>query len=178
MRFIATIKLGRTSASQLFKRLNSYSKDHPLYKALKEFGRIQKSLHILNYFDDVEYRQKIQKQLNKVELSNKFSDAVFWDRGKQFHVGTKEELEKYTLCKTIIQNSIIFWNYLFLTDRLLRCKKQQDKDDLIESIMKGSVLTWRHINFSGEYDFTKPASKDYQFNYAKLKKLKIEKPKT
>lgn len=178
LRFIATIKLGRTSASQLFKRLNSYSKDHPLYKALKEFGRIQKSLHILNYFDDVEYRQKIQKQLNKVELSNKFSDAVFWDRGKQFHVGTKEELEKYTLCKTIIQNSIIFWNYLFLTDRLLRCKKQQDKDDLIESIMKGSVLTWRHINFSGEYDFTKPASKDYQFNYAKLKKLKVEKPKS
>jgi len=178
LRFIATVKLGRTSASQLFKRLNSYSKDHPLYKALKEFGRIQKSLHILNYFDDVEYRQKIQKQLNKVELSNKFSDAVFWDRGKQFHVGTKEELEKYTLCKTIIQNSIIFWNYLFLTDRLLKCKKQQDKDDLIESIMKGSVLTWRHINFSGEYDFTKPASKDYQFNYAKLKKLKVEKPKS
>ena len=178
LRFLTTVKLGRTSASQLFKRLNSYSKDHPLYKALKEFGRIQKSLHILNYFDDIEFRQKIQKQLNRVELSNKFSDAVFWDRGKKFHVGTKDEQEKYTLCKTIIQNSIIFWNYLFLTDRLSKCRKSEDKNDLVESIMKGSVLTWRHINFSGEYDFTKPASKDYQFNYAKLKNLKVEKPKT
>lgn len=174
LRFMATIKLGHTSASQLFKRLNSYSKDHPLYKALKEFGRILKSLHILAFYDDLELRQKIQKQLNRVELSNKFSDAVFWDRGKQFHVGTKEDQEKYTLCKTIIQNSIIFWNYLFLSDRLLNCKSQQDKEDMIDSIMKGSVLTWRHINFSGEYDFTKPASKDYQFNYSKLKKLKVE----
>jgi TnpA family transposase len=49
LRFMATIKLGRTTASQLFKRLNSYSKDHPLYAALKEFGRILKSQHILTF---------------------------------------------------------------------------------------------------------------------------------
>jgi len=91
-------------------------------------------------------------------------------------VGTKEEQEKYTLCKTIIQISIIFWNYLFLSDRLLKCKNPQDTEDMIDSIMKGSVLAWGHIYFSGEYDFTKPASKDYQFNYSKLKKLEVVKP--
>lgn len=177
LRFMATIKLGRTSGSQLFKRLNSYSKDHPLYKALKEFGRILKSLHILNFFDDLELRQKIQKQLNRVEISHLFSDAVFWDRGRQFHVGTKEEQEQYTLCKTIIQNSIIFWNYLFLSDRLIKSKNPQDKEDMIESIMKGSVLAWRHINFSGYYDFTTPDPKDRQFNIGKIKKLEVKKPK-
>jgi TnpA family transposase len=30
LRFVASIKLKRTSASQLFKRLNSYSNQHPL----------------------------------------------------------------------------------------------------------------------------------------------------
>jgi TnpA family transposase len=30
LRFVATIKLKETTASQLFKRLNSYSKHHPL----------------------------------------------------------------------------------------------------------------------------------------------------
>lgn len=176
LRFIATIKLGKTSASQLFKRLNSYSKDHPLYKALKEFGRIMKSLHILAYYDDLELRQKIEKQLNRVELSNKFSDAVFWDRGKRFYVGTKEEQEKFTLCKTIIQNSIIFWNYLFLTDRLSQCKNQEDKEEMVASIMRGSVLAWAHINFTGDYDFSKPPSKEFQFNYKKIKNIKVKKP--
>ena len=43
LRFMATIKLKYTPASQLLKRLSSYAKEHPLYKALKEFGRILKS---------------------------------------------------------------------------------------------------------------------------------------
>jgi TnpA family transposase len=40
LRFVATIKLKETTASQLFKRLNSYSKQHPLWQALKEWGKI------------------------------------------------------------------------------------------------------------------------------------------
>jgi len=47
LRFFATIQLKITSASQLFRRLNSYSKQHSLYQALKEFGKIHKSLFIL-----------------------------------------------------------------------------------------------------------------------------------
>jgi len=174
LRFMATIKNGHSTASQLFKRLNSYSKDHPLYQALKEFGRIAKSLHILNYYDDLEFRQQIQKQLNRVELSNKFKGAVFWDREKQFQVGTQEEQQKYNLCKTIIQNAVIYWNYLFLTERLSSTGVKQDQADMIDSIKKGSVLAWRHINFTGEYNFTKPSSKDYRFNTAKIKKFKID----
>lgn len=114
LRFMATIESRYTTASQLFQRLNSYAKDHPLYRALKEFGRVLKSIHILTVYDDLEFRQRIQKQLNRVELSNKFSDAVFWDRGKQLHVSAKKEQEKYILCKTILQNSIILWK-LFIS---------------------------------------------------------------
>ena len=56
LRFMATIKLKKVSASQFFKRLSSYAKDNPLYKAIKEFGRIIKSLFILTYFDDLNER--------------------------------------------------------------------------------------------------------------------------
>lgn len=174
LRFMATIKTGHSSASQLFKRLNSYSKDHPLYQSLKEFGRIAKSLHILNYYDDLEFRQQIQKQLNRVELSNKFISAVFWDREKQFQVGTLEEQEKYNLCKTIIQNAIIYWNYLYLSDRLLSTGNPHDRADMVDSIRKGSVLAWKHINFNGEYDFTKKVTKDYQFDIKKIQNLSLK----
>ena len=44
LRFVVTIKLKETSASDLFRRLNSYSKQHALYTALKAFGRILKSI--------------------------------------------------------------------------------------------------------------------------------------
>ncbi len=175
LRLMASVILGHCSASQIFKRLNSYAKDHPLYQALKELGRIPKSQHILNYYDDLEFRQRIQKQLNVVELSNKFSDAVFWDRGKQFYVGTKEEQEIQILCKSLMQNAIILWNYLFLTKHLSSTKNKQDEEDMLDSIKKGSVLSWRHVNFTGSYDFTKTSSKIGQFNYEKLKKLNFKK---
>ena len=58
LRFVATIKLREATASQLFKRLNSYSKQHPLYRALKEFGKIPKSDFILRYVDILEFRQE------------------------------------------------------------------------------------------------------------------------
>ena len=55
LRFVATIKLKETTASQLFKRLNSYSKQHPLWQALKEFGKIIKTRFILRYLDNVAF---------------------------------------------------------------------------------------------------------------------------
>src|SRR3954463_2554135 len=62
LRFIATIRLKVTTASQLFKRLNSHARQHPLYRALKEFGKIPKTLFILKYVDDPAFRQAIEKQ--------------------------------------------------------------------------------------------------------------------
>src|ERR1700733_4864362 len=102
---MATIKLREVTASQLLKRLSSYAKENPLYKALKEFGRIIKSLFILTYYDDVKLRQRIEKQLNRIELSNKFSNAVFYANNGEFNQATRDEQEISTACKVLIQNS-------------------------------------------------------------------------
>jgi len=61
LRLIATVKMKEVTASDLFRRLNSYFRQHPLYSALKAFGRIIKSISILRYIDDVELRQAIEK---------------------------------------------------------------------------------------------------------------------
>ena len=91
LRFIATIQLKITTASQLFRRLNSYSKQHSLYSALKEFGKIQKSLFILKYYDDCPFRQAIESQLNRVENSNKFSKAVSFGHSHELIQSEKED---------------------------------------------------------------------------------------
>lgn len=102
MRFMVTMKLKEATASQLFKRLSSYAKHHPLYCALKEFGRIIKSIFILKYYDDVCLRQRIEKQLNRIELSNKFSKAVFFANGGEFSQAELEDQASATACKVII----------------------------------------------------------------------------
>jgi len=170
---MATIATNHTSASQLFKRLNSYTKSHPLYKALQEFGRIIKSIFILSYYHDVELRQRIQKQLNRVEQTNKFSNAVFFDNDQAFQDGTKEEQELSTACMVLIQNCIILWNYMYLSNLILDTEDMEQRSAIIEAITQGSVITWAHVNLRGEYDFTRKAANDPKFDYQKIKQLKL-----
>lgn len=154
MRFIVTIQLKITTASQLFKRLNSYSNQHLLYKALKEFGKIPKSLFILKYRDDCLFRQSIEAQLNKVESSNKFSKAISFGHNHEFVHSEKEEQEIAESCCRLIKNAIVCWNYLYLSRELANEKNEVRKTDLIEAIRNGSVVTWAHFNLHGEFDFS------------------------
>lgn len=173
LRFMATIKLNHTSASQLFKRLSSYAKENPLYQALKEFGRIIKSIYILTYCNDVELRQDVQKNLNRIELSNKFSHAVFFDNDQEFQVGNQEEQELATSCKVLIQNAIVYWNYLALSELIVKTKDAEEREDLIDSIHRGSILCWRHINLRGTYDFRKVSVGATRFNLTEINQLQI-----
>ena len=119
LRLVATIRLKHATASQLFKRLNSYSNQHPLYAALKEYGRIPKSAFILRYIDILEFRQAIEKQLNKGENSNKFSKAVSFGNNNEFLQGDKVEQQIAEGCKRLIKNAIVCWNYVYATQHCL-----------------------------------------------------------
>lgn len=155
LRFIATIRLKVTTASQLFKRLNSYSKQHPLYQALKEFGKIPKTLFILRYISDPAFRQAIEKQLNKVESSQKFSKAISFGHNHEFIQSEKEDQEIAEGCRRLIKNAMICWNYLYLAQQLAFFKDDEDrKTELLNALRNGSIATWRHFNLHGEFDFS------------------------
>ena len=68
----------------------------------------------LGYIVNVELRQAIESQLNKVELANRFARAVAVGNPREFRQADKEEHEIGEACNRLIQNSIICWNYLYL----------------------------------------------------------------
>jgi TnpA family transposase len=152
LRLIVTIKLREHRASTILKRLGEYSNQHPLEEALKEFGRIIKSIFVLKYIDDVEWRQAVEKQLNKGELANKFSAAVSF-ADQNILEPLKEDQEIAVMCKTIIQNIIILWNYIELT-KIIMHSDEEEREHILESITNASILTWQHVNLHGTYDFS------------------------
>jgi TnpA family transposase len=160
LRLVTTIKLKENTASDIFRRLNSYSRQHALYQALKAFGQIIKSLFVLRYIDDLELRQAIEKQLNKVELANRFTRAVAVGNPREFTQAEKEEQEIAEACNRLIKNSIICWNYLYLTSQLEKANAEDEKENLRQIIRRHSPMTWAHINMLGEYDFSDEKLKD------------------
>lgn len=173
LRFMVTIKLKKVSASQLFKRLSSYAKNNPLYKAIKEFGRIIKSLFLLTYYDDVKLRQRIEKQLNRIELSNKFGRAVFYANNSEFKQALQSEQTVTVACRTLIQNAIVLWNYLYLSQLLANCADDEERIEMVNMIKEGSVLSWAHVNLHGEFDFRRRAANEVQFNMKKILSLEV-----
>lgn len=174
LRLMVTIKLKATTASQLFKRLSSYSKQHPLYCAIKEFGRIIKSLFILRYIDDVELRQAVEKQLNRIELSNKFSKAILFGNNQEIQYSSKEEQEMVVGCQRLIQNAIVLWNELYLSQKLALLEDEESRKALLTIIRNGSTLIWHYVNLHGEYDFTQDIEEqDMLFDMDKILALKV-----
>lgn len=169
LRFITTIKLKETTASQLFKRLNSYSKENPIYRGLKAFGQIHKTLFILRYINEVEFRQDIEGELNKVENSNKFSKVVMVGNNTEIDYQTKEDLDKATSCTRLIKNAIICWNYMYLTNLLTATEDKEQREQILKSLKNGSILIWHHINFNGEYNFLAEDEKNsINFNISEI----------
>lgn len=100
------IILRKHRASTNLRRLNSYAQQHPLQEALKDFGRIIKSIFVLKYVEDVAWRQTIEKQLNKGELANKFASALSF-AGQDITDPYPGDQEISFMCRTILKNIII-----------------------------------------------------------------------
>ncbi|MDB9706969.1 Tn3 family transposase [Planktotalea frisia] len=160
LRLVATIKLKENTASDIFRRLNSYSRQHAIYQTLKAFGQIIKSLFILRYIDDLTLRQAIERQLNKVELANRFTRAVAVGNPREFTQVEKEEQEVAEACNRLIKNSIICWNYLYLTRQVEKAPDTHARKNLLCLIASHSPMSWAHINMLGEYDFSEEKLRD------------------
>ncbi len=84
---------------------------------------------------------------------NRFAKAVFFGQNQEFAVATKPEQEKIISCRRLLQNAIVLWNYLYLSDLLTHTESQPALEEMIRVIRNGTAVTWQHVNLHGEYDF-------------------------
>jgi len=131
-------------------------------------------MYILSYINDVDLRQQIELQLSRIELSNRFGRAVFFANKGEFKVATKEEQKIVILCKMIIQNAIVLWNYLYLSKILVENNNPQERYTLVNTIRYSSMLSWGHLNMDGVYDFRANSSNTQTFDIEQLLALKID----
>ena len=178
---MASLKLGKTTAEQILKQLNSYSQQNPLQRAMKEFGKIIKSSFILKYYDDLALRQSIEKMLSHIELMNRFAKAVFFSNNQEFQVAIKEEQEKIIQCRLLLQNAIVLWNYMYLSEMLTKVQSQEELEEIMAVIKNSTAVVWHHVNMMGEYDFIRAAFRKFlnnnnlRFDIEKIKAWKYRK---
>jgi TnpA family transposase len=65
LRLAASIKQGTVTASLMLRKLGSYPRQNGLAVALRELGRIERTLFALDWMQNVELRRRVQIGLNK-----------------------------------------------------------------------------------------------------------------
>lgn len=80
LRLAVSVRTGRASASLMLKRLGAYPRQNGLALALREIGRIERSLATLDWLERPELRRQATAELNKGEARNVLARAVCFHR--------------------------------------------------------------------------------------------------
>jgi TnpA family transposase len=166
VRILASIRLGETSARLLTLRLSSYARQNPLYRVLREVGRIYKTRFILRYYDDVDFRRRINAGLNRMELFNALARHLFYARrGENWERDMDQQLQRASAL-LILGNACVLWNAVRLSEMVQEFRRI-GLTFTREDFRHVSPYAFEHIVPYGQYFFNLNRDQEDAFHRAK-----------
>jgi TnpA family transposase len=150
LRLAVSIQQGTVTASLMLRKLGSYPRQNGLAVALRELGRIERTLFALDWMQNVELRRRVQIGLNKGEAKNALARAVFLNRLGQIRDRRLENHRYRANGLNLVVAAIVLWNTVYLERAVqaLRDVGKEVDDTLLPHL---SPLGWEHINLTGDY---------------------------
>jgi TnpA family transposase len=150
LRLAGSLKLGVAQASGLMRMLQTNNSPTKLARALADVGRIIKTMHLLNYFDDEAYRRRILVQLNRGEARHMLARAVFHGKRGELRQRYRQGQEDQLGALGLIVNAVVLWNTIYM-DAALKHLRKEGFPVLDEDVARLSPLGHEHINMLGRY---------------------------
>lgn len=158
-RLLAFVREGDTVVVHSMDRLARNLDDlrrivHPrqngLAVALRELGRIERTLFILDWLQSVELRRRVNAGLNKGEARNALVRAVFFYRLGEIRDRSFEQQRYRASGLNLVTAAIVLWNTVYL-ERAANALRNHDQgvDDALLQYL--SPLGWEHVNLTGDY---------------------------
>jgi TnpA family transposase len=150
LRSIATMLSGRMQPSHLLKKLAARPRQHDLALALREIGRVERTLFIIEWLLNTEMQRRAQIGLNKGEAHHALKGALRIGRQGEIRDRTTEGQHFRIAGLNLLTAIIIYWNTKQLGIAVAQRRKAglDCSQDLLAHI---SPLGWAHILLTGEY---------------------------
>jgi TnpA family transposase len=150
LRLTASIQQGTASASLLLRKLSHYPRQNGLALALRELGRIERTLFVLDWLESVELRKRVNAGLNKGESRNALARAVFFNRLGEIRDRSYEQQSYRASGLALLTGAIILWNTVYIEKTVQAMKERSEKFEP-EWCQYLSPLGWEHIGLTGDY---------------------------
>ena len=153
LRMATSIRAGTVAASTMLKRLAVYPRQNGLAVALREVGRIERTLFALSWMRDIDLRRRVSLGLNKGEARNALARAVFFHRLGELRDRSFESQAYRASGLNLLVAAIILWNTKYLENTLhaLRAEGQRVPIELARHL---APLGWEHVSLTGEAALT------------------------
>ena len=168
LRLATSIKTGAVMASLMMRKLGSYPRQNGLALALRELGRMERTLFLLDWLQDPDLRRKVTAGLNKGEARNTLARAVFFNRLGEIRDRSFEQQRYRASGLNLLTAAIVLWNTVYLdrTITTLNSNGGTTDPDLLRFL---SPLGWEHINPPGDYTWPR-ANQNKPGNYRPLRR--------
>lgn len=150
LRLATSVRTGAASASLLLKRLGAYPRQNGLAMALREIGRIERTLFMLDWLEMPVLRRQATAELNKGEARNALARAVCFHRLGRLRDRAAEAQQHRASGLALVTAAIALWNTVYLERALdaLRRRGETIPDSLLAHL---APVGWQHINLTGDY---------------------------
>ena len=135
--------------------IRRYPRQNELAAALREVGKLERSLFMIDWILDEEKQRRTQIGLNKGEAHHALKQAISFHRRGEIRDRTSEGQHYRIAGLNLIAAIIIYWN----TQRLGKAVQQRNHAGLPvppELLAHISPLGWEHINLTGQYTWPNP----------------------
>lgn len=138
-------------------RLQRGGQPSSLSQAIAEIGRIGKTLHLLAYIEDEDYRRHILRQINRGEARHRVARVVFFGGHGELRQRYREGQEDQLGALGLVVNAVVLWNTRYMEAGL---DSMRAGGRIIEAtdVRRLSPLVHSHLNVLGRYHFGIPAS--------------------
>lgn len=99
-------------------KLQALKQQGGAHTGIQELGRIFKTLAVLNYISDEDYRRRIHHTLNKGELLHALAREVFFGQRGMFRERDYLSQLNRATCMSLIINAIVVWKTHYMMDAL------------------------------------------------------------
>jgi len=149
LRVAASIRTGTVVASLIMRQLASYPRQNGVAAALRELGRLERTLFTLDWIDDPELRREAGQELNNGETRNSLARAVFIHRPGEIRDRTYENQQHRASRLNLLVTAIILWNTRYLERAVAALRQTETVPDHLLAYL--SPLGWKHVNLTGDY---------------------------
>ncbi|HFP1159875.1 TPA: Tn3 family transposase, partial [Escherichia coli] len=115
LRLKASIGAGLVPPSVILKKLAASPRQNRLNLALREMGRIERSIFICDWLLDTRLRRRSHAILNKGESRHALARAIFLHQLGEFRNRAAETMAHRASGLNLVVNAIILWNTVYLS---------------------------------------------------------------